>query len=430
MLSLDKIKPTRFSILIIIISTLQGHGPHFVFAGKYTCGEIQGELIYANEKLTVPDTCFRGFNASNCTIIEGYDKSPLCTNVCSQKKTIDSLHGQKMRKRRITKCGSVDNSFIDSIENFAMIDGKAFPSNVYGYEFRFRGKRYELDSTVVTCPLKRTACNYVGNILIDCAATNDNTYLAGYHVNVELKRSFRDRRTYPAIDDNLIDDEEYPQHWWGVKSCSAVAIEVFHPPDTIQESIKFYWTPENYVFSPYQLSYFVIVPIIFFFVFYVRYFATECVLCGKKNAFLNKNEICLLCRFYGVELPPPTILDRLKAEKAERQFNKTLNKDAYEDGRRAMCRTFGIHQLPPMTCRSLCYLTYECFECIIVRSKACGWYLITLFTCGRIVRRRRPKIHAIQVLGAPPNPTAGDMKTQHPQLEDCDRPGPLDIVSR
>jgi hypothetical protein len=165
------------------------------------------------------------------------------------------------------------------------------------YEFRWRAKRYELDETVVSCALKRSACTYAGDILIGCTAALDDTYLAGYQVNVELKRVYRNRKAYPAVDDDFVDDEEYPKTWWGVRSCHATAIEVNYPPDTIEEKVKFYWTPKNYVFDEYELTLFFTLPVLFFYLFYVRYFATECVICAKKNAFLNKQGVCVCGKF-------------------------------------------------------------------------------------------------------------------------------------
>lgn len=65
-------------------------------------------------------------------------------------------------------------------------------------------------------------------------------------------------------------------------------IQVTHQPDVIEERVRFYWTPEHYVFSPYQLTAFIVLPVLFFYFMYVRYFATECVICAKKNAILSK----------------------------------------------------------------------------------------------------------------------------------------------
>lgn len=98
---------------------------------------------------------------------------------------------------------------------------------IFSYEFRWEAKRFELDDAIVSCALKRSGCTYSGDILIGCTAALDDTYLAGYLVHVELKRIFRNRRKYPAIDDNFVDDGEYPKTWWAVKSCHAVAFEVY-----------------------------------------------------------------------------------------------------------------------------------------------------------------------------------------------------------
>mmetsp|Transcript_29476 Transcript_29476/g.34698 ORF Transcript_29476/g.34698 Transcript_29476/m.34698 type:complete len:124 (-) Transcript_29476:88-459(-) len=123
-------------------------------------------------------------------------------------------------------------------------------------------------------------------------------------------------------------------------------------------------------------------------------------------------------------MPPPQILARLKAEKADRQYTASLNKDAYAQGRISVCRMLGIHQIPPMTCRSCCYMLYDCFGEIWFQSKRIIWYFIALITCGKIVRHRRPKVHVmIEVLEAPSNKaTLGITNdTEHPQIEECKR---------
>jgi hypothetical protein len=99
------------------------------------------------------------------------------------------------------------------------------PTNVYGYEFRWRRKDFELDTDIIKCPLKRTACDYSGNYLLGCKATLDETYLAGYHVRVQVRERFRNREDFNAVDDDKVQDDDYTKRWWSVISCEAEAFE-------------------------------------------------------------------------------------------------------------------------------------------------------------------------------------------------------------
>lgn len=125
----------------------------------------------------------------------------LFSSVCSNKKTIDTINGQKLRISTGVNCGAVSNLRISSSENFIMTR-KGLPSNVYGFEFRFRQKAYELDTTVIRCPIKRSACKYLGNVLITCDSFLDTTYLKSYSLTVIIKQAFRDKVNYPAEDGN------------------------------------------------------------------------------------------------------------------------------------------------------------------------------------------------------------------------------------
>jgi hypothetical protein len=74
----------------------------------------------------------------------------------------------------VVVCARVWQS-IDTSEFFVM-SPRGLPSNLYGFELRFRQKKFPGDPAVVRCPIKRTACTYSsGNFLLGCKAAIDST---------------------------------------------------------------------------------------------------------------------------------------------------------------------------------------------------------------------------------------------------------------
>jgi hypothetical protein len=158
-----------------------------------TCEFIDGEIRHALDANKLPDACFAGFNLSDsCSAVEGadFERTPRCTSLCSRKMTTNTINGQKLRKLQGSSCATHDQDRLETSEFFLMTS-TGLPTNVYGYEFRFRRKDFELDTDIIKCSLKRTACDYSGDFLLGCKATLDETYLAGYHLRVQVRNSER-----------------------------------------------------------------------------------------------------------------------------------------------------------------------------------------------------------------------------------------------
>mmetsp|Transcript_11281 Transcript_11281/g.26508 ORF Transcript_11281/g.26508 Transcript_11281/m.26508 type:complete len:389 (+) Transcript_11281:606-1772(+) len=279
---------------------------------------------------------------------------------------------------------------MDTTEFFLMTS-KGLPSNLYGYEVRFRQKEYELDERIVSCPIKRTACTYAGDFLIGCEAALDETFLAGYHVNVEVKRAYRNKIEYNAVDDDLVDDDDYPSKWWSVVSCEVRANEVGHAPDWFEESIKFYWTPKQYIYAWYMILGYIAGSSLFFFAAFVVFFAEECIICSRKNAFLSRDRMCLVCRALGSPLPHPEIIARLDAEKAARLLKGArLMKASWKEYCRWQSLRAGVAQMPPLTWRTAKLATWDLLLSSAAAARATGWRLAGWLSCGKVKRWRRP----------------------------------------
>jgi len=355
----------------------------------------------------LPSECFMGFNHSNCSVVEGSNsvgkpewsqkqisKAPLCAHVCSKATTINSINGDKMRVRRHLQCGAINNDVMDTAEFYTMTR-QGLPHNLYGYEFRWRQKAVELDAEVVRCPLRRSACTYTDSgDLLGCQATGDDTYLKSYHVNVELKERFRNKEAFNAVDDTLVDDGDFPAKWWSVVSCDATVEEVTSEPFVITESVNFYWTPRNYVYNPLQLCLYIAASLLFFFACWTYYFAGQCIVCNRKMAFLSKKketlDLCLVCRLLGAEMPHPEVASRLRREKAA-HHNQRVMQTSFKGIKTNALKVLGIHQLPPVTPRTLFLLTRDGLKAGWRSLKSWAWWLASVATCGRVKRHRRPQ---------------------------------------
>lgn len=192
-----------------------------------TCDNIQGELVLASEKKKTPTKIYTGLNQSeDCIYRNGMKKGPIRLHFCSNKKTLSGLNGQRLHREFSLACNVTDGSKVIDTKDKFLPTRSTLPGNLYGFEFRFRQKAFELDQFVVVCPLKRRACTYIMGIVLKCSPIGDKYFLAGYRLELNIREAFRDRQKYPAVDDDFVDDKFYPKRWWTVQSCTAEAIEV------------------------------------------------------------------------------------------------------------------------------------------------------------------------------------------------------------
>jgi hypothetical protein len=279
---------------------------------RTTCGVVEGYIAYqgtsdrkggsyAGDQM--PDSCFAGLNMSDCNATSYRQDSadyrnvaprkPYCAEVCSNANTIPGINGRWLRERDDYTCRVISNEALNEgnpnptqNENFIMTRSGYDHSNLYMYEFRFRSKSYEGDDTIVTCPLKRSDCGYTAtNFLLDMCGNNDNTFLAGYRLRVLLNHAYRDTRDFP--DDDKYNDDEFPDRWWAVKSCSAEPIEVLTPPAFFEEHIEYFYVPRIYYYPLWWIVSSVLAAALLLFSCATYYFADECVVCHKKNALMS-----------------------------------------------------------------------------------------------------------------------------------------------
>lgn len=176
----------------------------------------------------------------------------------------------------------------------------AVETNIYGYEFRFEKKVSGPNdvSQIVSCPIKRSACNYTeSGALIACSA-NDATYLQSYTLTINVAE----------YDQNFL-------FWRGVNSCSVETVEV---NQSLANSGIFQQTIILRYSAPYSvsldgtrwafLSLFSIV-ILFALLFLLR--KQVCVVCQKRLILCFHR--CFICRLVGADVNPELI--RMLADK-------------------------------------------------------------------------------------------------------------------
>jgi hypothetical protein len=195
-------------------------------------------------------------------------------------------------------CGSSEDN-IDHWNLDCEVDAKtAASTNLYGYEFKFARRQTLLDTTVISCPLRRTACQYSssGETLSCTGRATDKTYLHGYYMKIWIESHSVEGTT-----------------WQGVYKCEVETYEK-DVPLKIREIFKEQF---ELIHPPIQQPWDVIRVFVFLFVAYgfiytVLYFCRRrhCAWCTKKLVF--SKELCWLCKCYGVEPPDPFILQALE----------------------------------------------------------------------------------------------------------------------
>lgn len=175
----------------------------------------------------------------------------------------------------------------------------AVQSNVYGYELRLAAHQYDGDKSLVTCPLRRSACAYDGNTVLNCdGQVGDTTYLTGYTLTINVQQ----------LDENFV-------YWRGVTSCDIQAVESNTPlraGDIFHETIILIHTPQISNSRPDAGKVLLSMLAFYFFGYVTLYYfrRNRCVYCQGKLVF--SKELCVRCKFVGAKPPDPFLLQALE----------------------------------------------------------------------------------------------------------------------
>ena len=254
-------------------------------------------LLDFTELGQITGLCFGGMMLKTCTSIVPTDDFVSRNELIYYRSTL-SKPGQYC-----LQCCGTSPQFQDRWDLTCITDlFTSTSTNVYGYEFRFALKPTAGDTTsIVTCPIKRSACTYDGNTITGCAET-DNTYLWGYILTV-----------------NVIEYSDGLTYWRGVSSCSAESIEKLvsmEPGDHWTETIHMNYAPAPFKpAAPWNmlwLGLFAIVmvyPVIRFFRHY------QCAVCNRRLYLVPwPLKRCAFCLFLNADLPDPYLMEALEAK--------------------------------------------------------------------------------------------------------------------
>lgn len=270
--------------------------------------QVNGAMIYYEVKLStvqiaqIYKKCFNGLGLLAC--LPNYtptDDYTLNNQLPYYKTTIIETLG---RGYCLQCCGT----FPDNIDNWNLdctADATtAGITNIYGYVFQFARRNTLLDTQLVSCPLKRSACQYSssGETLSCTGRATDKTYLHGYHLQVWVETHTFEGKT-----------------WQGVYKCESTTYEEDYPlkiGDTFKEIFDLIHPPIQQPWDIIRIAVYLICA--YLFMYCVLYFCRRrhCAWCTKKLVF--SKEICWLCKLYGVEPPDPFILQALE-DKALRE---------------------------------------------------------------------------------------------------------------
>jgi len=192
----------------------------------------------------------------------------------------------------------------------------ASTSNVYGYELRLAAHQQPQtrgDTEIVTCPLKRSACQYSadGKTTLNCdGQANDKTYLIGYTLTLTIQQ----------YDQNFF-------YWRGIADCSIESIESdtqLQPGEVFHEKIIFVHVPNIMYSKPDApkiiLSLFAVYVIAYAMLYYFR--RKRCVFCQGK--LVLSKEMCYKCKFVGAKPPDPFLMQALEEKGEQLQQSELL----------------------------------------------------------------------------------------------------------
>jgi hypothetical protein len=252
--------------------------------------------INARTTNVIYSRCFNGVGLLTCTpkqadddYVQNYDLPYV--------ETIPDYYGSTY----CLQCCGTNPSHIDVWDLYCPVDaGTRSQFNLYGYELRLARKRDSTDTTVITCPLRRSACQYSSTgATISCNRATDNTSLAGYTLKLKVREW-----------DKLF------SYWRGVESCEIETIEMkgvlpigyqFHEKIIIDHAPLTY---PQYDYSKVLIILVFVVFIVYGFLYCCR--RKRCPFCQKK--LVVSLDLCLVCRFFGVKPPDPVLLKALESK--------------------------------------------------------------------------------------------------------------------
>jgi len=290
-------------------------------------------------------TCYQGFSFTRCKANQA-DDDTVFLNDLPYYRNFDDVWGINY----CLQCCGEDREF-DIWDLKCEVDADTGPeTNFYGYELRMARNEFETDTEIITCPIKRSACTYneSDGTLIFCDVENDDTYLVGVEVTLEVV----------MMSKNFFS-------WRSVRSCSVIATESTVPlatGDYFREKYIIYHSVGKHQWNPAQIVLLWLISVLGIYVvlYYCR--RQRCIVCAKKLVFFK--DMCYLCRFYGADPPDPLLL---KAMEEKGEFLQGDLPERFPGSRRCVSFCEGIYRCIARCCSC-------CGKCCKCCGKCC-WYM-------------------------------------------------------
>jgi hypothetical protein len=184
-------------------------------------------VVDSMENDMIVGNCFGGMRLKSCTSTLPNDDFVKRDELSYYTQTL-----QRSGSEYCLGCCGTSPAFTDSWKLRCPVDlFTAITSNIYGYEGRFAVRSFLGDYSIVTCPLRRSACAYRGNTLLGCNATDD-TFLWGYSLTLDV-----------------VEYSDATKYWRGVSACNFVTYEKKVPMasgDIFTETIVLNYRPQKF----------------------------------------------------------------------------------------------------------------------------------------------------------------------------------------
>ena len=283
--------------LINLLFFVHVYAQDLLFYGKF---DYYYNPITEKELGYITTKCYTGMMFSTCRPKLQSDQFSRDRNLPYYNKLAD-LYGVQY----CAQCCGTSDTNIDVWDLSCDMDiVTATTSNVYGYELRLSAHQIPKgDKSIVTCPLRRSACQYDGDTTLNCdGQVEDKTYLHGYTLTLTVQQ----------YDENFV-------YWRGVSKCSIETIESDTPlqaGDLFREKIIYLHTPNILYSKPDFPKTFLCLLAVYFMVYVTLYYLRrkKCVYCQGKLVF--SRELCYKCKFVGAKPPDPFLMQALE-EKGE-----------------------------------------------------------------------------------------------------------------
>jgi hypothetical protein len=283
-----------YRVLVLIIFFLKTILSYTIDYTIY--GLAQSYVIPIDDKAiqAIYSKCYSGLNIFTCQsqlsnddIVNSYDMP----SYIAYANNVGSTY--------CLECCGDPPDFIDTWSLKCPLDAPSLgKTNVYQYEIRLGRNQYLGDTTVITCPIKRSACIYGDDGVVTCDIANDPTFLHGYTVTMIIQQY--------DYDLNL---------WRGVSSCNVISDEKttkLNIGDYFYETIILKHHPIKTFSSTDSFKMFVIIFSCFSCFYLLLYFGRRkrCVYCQMKLVFSPR--LCYKCVLVGADIPDPILLAALE----------------------------------------------------------------------------------------------------------------------